>query len=154
MDSRNKPVTGHLMMNKLTDNPVHADNGVAQETGNAIPQLHEIRQALVDFLESGRETVIDLGRLPMGPGDEAQLLSTLGNGEVVDQVTALGKSIIRETRLTGVWLVEHFNTEAQSIAKLIAVSYVPDLLKAPPEDIREGLAWLIRRLAASGENQH
>jgi hydrogenase-1 operon protein HyaF len=90
----------------------------------------------------------------MGPGDEAQLLSTLGNGEVVAQVTALGKSIIRETRLTGVWLVEHFNTEAQSIAKLIAVSYVPDLLKAPPEDVREGLAWLIRRLAASGENQH
>lgn len=141
-------------MNKLTDIPVHVDNGVAQETGNTLPLLHEIRHALVNLLESGKATVIDLGRLPMGPGDEAQLLNILGNGEVVAQVNALGKSIIRETRLTGVWIVEHFNSEAQPIAKLIEVSYVPDLLKAPPEDVREGLERLIRRLAASGGTQH
>ena len=137
-------------MNKLTDIPIHLDNAAAQETGNALALLHEIRHALVNLLESGKATVIDLSRLPMGPGDEAKLLDILGNGEVVAQINALGNSIIRETHLTGVWLVEHFNSEAQPTAKLIEISYIPDLLKAPPEDVREGLAWLNRRLAANG----
>lgn len=142
------------MMNKRTDIPVHVThhNRVAQDTGNTLPLLHEIRHALVNLLESGKATVIDLGRLPMGPGDEAHLLNILGNGEVVAYIDALGKSIIRETHLTGVWLVEHFDSDAQSIAKFIEVSYVPDLLQAPPEDVRAGLDRLIRRLAANAGN--
>ena len=141
-------------MNKLTDIPIRLDNEVARETGNALPLLHEIRHALIKLLESGKTTVIDLSRLPLGPGDEAQLLDILGNGEVVAQINALGKSIIRETHLTGVWLVEHFTSDAQPIAKLIEISYIPDLLKAAPEDVCEGVAWLNRRLAANGGDSH
>jgi hydrogenase-1 operon protein HyaF len=141
-------------MNKLTDIPIRLDNEVARETGNALPLLHEIRHALVKLLESGKTTVIDLSRLPLGPDDEAQLLDILGNGEVVAQINMLGNSIIRETHLTGVWLVEHFNSAAQPIAKLIEISYIPDLLKAPPEDVHEGLTWLNRRLAENGGDSH
>lgn len=122
--------------------------GVSWTTQNALPLLHEIRHALSNFLESGQEISIDLQSIPMGPADETMLFDILGHGEVEARLNALGKSIIRETGIPGVWLVEHFNADEQPVAKLIEVTSIPSILKSQSEDIREGLAKLNEQLAA------
>ena len=37
-------------------------------THNVIPLLHEIRHALAQLLEEGKETAIDLRSIPLAPG--------------------------------------------------------------------------------------
>ena len=133
-------------MNRLDGISVRIE-GLSWTTQNALPLLHEIRHALADFLTDGQETTIDLQRLPMGPADEARLFEILGRGEVEAQLNALGNSLIRETGIPGVWLIEHFNADQQLVAKLIEVTAMPSFLKSQPEDIREGLVKLCERLA-------
>jgi len=133
-------------MNRLDDINVRVE-GISWTTQNTFPLLHEIRHALADFLTDGQETTIDLQRLPMGPADEARLFEILGRGEVEAQLNALGNSLIRETGIPGVWLIEHFNADQQLVAKLIEVTAMPSILKSQPEDIRDGLVKLNERLA-------
>lgn len=132
-------------MSKLRDIPIRIESA-PWATGNALPILHEIRHALVELLESGRETAIDLKSLPLGPGDDVRLLEVLGSGEVTAQLTALGKSTVRETRFGGVWFIEHFDTDEQLMGRYIEVTPIPSILKSPPEDIREGVEALTRCL--------
>ena len=115
--------------------------------GNAIPLLHEIRHALQRLLEAGEETTLDLRGVPVGPGDEEELFEVLGQGEVEAELNALGRSLIRESGVSGVWLVEHYGPEGELTAKLIVVARIPSILKAQTEDVREGLQRLSRRLA-------
>lgn len=119
-------------------------------TGNALPLLHEICHALEALLESGRETVIDLRKVPLGPGDELRLLAILGQGEIEAQLNTLGDSMIRETGINGVWLIEHFNEDEQSIGRFIEVTPCPTALKSPLQDIRQGTAKLSSLLANNG----
>jgi hydrogenase-1 operon protein HyaF len=116
-------------------------------TGNALPLLHEICHALKALLESGRKTVIDLRKIPLGPGDELRLLAILGQGEIEAQLNALGESVIRETGISGVWLVEHFDEDEQSIGRFIEVTPCPTVLQSPLEDIRHGMDKLANALA-------
>ena len=132
-------------MSKLDDIQIRVESA-PWATGNALPILHEIRHALLELLESGQETAIDLSALPLGPADETRLLEVLGNGELEARLNALGKSIIRETRISGVWLIEHFNADEQLMGRFIEVTYLPAILKSQPEDIRQGLAALTERL--------
>ena len=118
--------------------------------GNAVPLSHEIRHALRKLLEAGEETTLDLRSMPMGPGDEDRLLEVLGKGEVEAELNALGRSLIRETGTSGVWLVEHHGPEGELIAKFMEVAWVPSILKAQTEDVRDGLQRLSRRLAGDG----
>lgn len=133
-------------MNRLDDINVCVE-GISWKTQNALPLLHEIRHALANLLTDGQETTIDLQSLPMGPADEARLFEVLGRGEVEAQLNALGNSLIWETGIPGVWLIEHFNADQQLVAKLIEVTAMPSILKSQPEDIREGLVKLSERLA-------
>ena len=111
-------------------------------TGNVIPLLHEIRHALQALLDDGRETVIDLRSIPLGPGEEKRIAERLGRGEIQVQLSALGPSELLETRFPGVWLVTHSNNDGDVIGKFIEICLVPRLVSAQQADIRAGLAEL------------
>jgi hydrogenase-1 operon protein HyaF len=135
-------------MGGLDEIPVRVANP-SWAAGNAVPILNEIRHALITLLESGQETIIDLQSLPLGPADETQLMEALGSGEVEARLDTLGKSIIRETQVSGVWMVEHYNVDEQPLSKFIEITHIPSILKAQPEDIQAGLAQLTERLTAT-----
>lgn len=114
--------------------------------GNALPLLNEIRHALARLLASGETTVIDLGALPMGPQDEAELLEALGTGEVDATINAGGPSSARETAFHGVWLVTHRNELGETLARFVEVAFVPELLMSQPEDVADSAAALANKL--------
>lgn len=115
-------------------------------TGNVEALLHEIRHGLRRLLETGEETAIDLRALPMAPGEEDQIEQALGTGELRAILDALGPSDIRETRYPGVWLITHYNQEGEIMGRFIEIARVPDVLKAPEADVRDGLRSLESRL--------
>jgi hydrogenase-1 operon protein HyaF len=78
---------------------------------------------------------IDLQSLPMSRGDRAQLQQVLGKGEIRATLTAQGISRIRETRVSGVWWVEHFGQDRELVAESIEVTLIPDILKAAADEI-------------------
>lgn len=117
-------------------------SGVAGLTENALPLLHEIRHALRRLADFGESTTIDLRAIPFGPGDEDRLLSELGEGEVSAKLNALGETLIRETRYSGVWLIDHRNPEDERVALQIEITRIPGLLKAQKEDIADSLEQL------------
>ena len=116
------------------------------EHGNALPILNEIRHALARLLESGETSVIDLGALPMGPQDEAQLLAALGAGEVEATVNAGGPSSVRETAFHGVWLVTHRNEQEEVLARFVEIAFVPELLMSQAEDVADSAVELAKKL--------
>lgn len=120
---------------------------VVAETGNAIPLLHEIAALLEILARDGKGGSIDLGSMPMLPGDRAILEEVLGQGEVNAEIDALGPSRIRETAIRGVWWVTHCNAEGETVADLIEVARVPAILVTPVEDVGDGLQSLRDRLA-------
>ena len=115
-------------------------------TLNVQPLLHEIRHALAQLLEQGKETVIDLRGIPMAPGEEVAIEQVLGEGEVRATLSALGPSEIRETSFPGVWLVTHYNNDNQIVGKFVEVAAVPALLMSQTEDMAAGLERLKARL--------
>jgi hydrogenase-1 operon protein HyaF len=119
------------------------------EHGHALPILHEIRHALERLLAMGEETRIDLQSMPFGPGDLERLTAVLGQGEVQARVEALGPTLIRETAIPGVWLVDYRSLEDQRLSYQIEIAILPEILRPRPEDLAESLAALDSRLAAS-----
>jgi hydrogenase-1 operon protein HyaF len=111
-------------------------------TGNVLPLLHEIRHALERWLDSGEDYAIDLRGIPMAPGEEAQLIETLGEGEIRADLSLTGKSEVLETRFPAVWLVTHYNTDDRIVGRYIEVCEMPAILKSQTEDVRGGLARL------------
>ena len=129
--------------------PVGLDFRVEQpafRTGNVEPLLHQIRHALDNLLKHEQESCIDLRSPPLAPGEQQELLDILGQGEVSASLDTLGHSLIRETRFPGVWLCIHKNQADETVAKLIEITRIPYILKAQPEDMREGLLRLNQEL--------
>lgn len=109
--------------------------------------LIEIHQAVSALLEDGTESAIDVSSMPLGAADFARLEDALGSGEVDATVEASGKSRVRETGVSGVWIVEHFSEGGGVLAKTIEICEVPSILRAHREDIEAGRDELGRRLA-------
>lgn len=140
-------------MSGLAGIGVKVEAGVALEPelrGNSLPLLHEIRHALARLIAEGETTVIDLQSLPMGPGDDRRLFEALGEGEVRAELSALGKSVIRESRYSGVWIIEHLNANGGIASRFIEIGWVPSLLQAQAEDVQKGLTELTGALVPAG----
>lgn len=135
-----------MMQSRPAEFAIEMDAG----THNVQPLLHEIRHALAQLLETGGETVIDLRRIPLAPGEESAIEQALGEGEVRASLSALGPSEFRESSYPGVWLVTHYNRDGQIVGKFVEVTLVPSLLKAQAEDIAVGLRRLEDTLAEGG----
>jgi hydrogenase-1 operon protein HyaF len=111
-------------------------------TGNVVPLLHEILHALERWLDDDEEHAIDLRGIPMAPGEEDQLIETLGEGEIRADLSLTGRSVVLETRFPAVWLVTHYNTDDTIIGRFIEVCEMPAILKSQAEDARDGLEYL------------
>ena len=126
MSETAKPVTTEVKFN------IHNGNELTQ---NVKPLLHEIKHALESLIENGKTSIIDLRSIPLAPGEEDKILSTLGTGEVQAQLNTLGLSEIIETQYAGVWIVTHYNDDNNIISRFIEVTTMPSILSSQTEDI-------------------
>ncbi len=122
-----------------SENFAAADNGLS---GNAPVLLREIAELAHRLLDSGEASAIDLRALPLTPADLEWLRETLGQGQVVATLEAEGESTLSETVCPGVWWVTHHNENGAVASEFIEVTYVPELLKAHPDDVKIGLEHL------------
>ena len=120
------PVTGEVKFN------IHIGDELTQ---NVKPLLHEIKHALENLIENGETSIIDLRSIPLAPGEEEKILSTLGTGEVQAKLNALGLSEVIETQYAGVWVVTHYNDENNIISRFIEVTTMPNILSSQTQDI-------------------
>lgn len=122
--------------------PIHAVPAEAGLSGNAPPLLGEIAEHIRRLLATGEASTIDLSALPLTPSDIDWLRDTLGMGEIAITLQANGESTLNETACPGVWWVTHHNDKGVVTAQFIEVSFVPELVKAHPQDIEIGLEHL------------
>ena len=122
---------------------------VREEGGNARAILRELEQMLSTLLEKGEESSVDLGSLPLTDADYELLNEALGEGEVTAEVETLGLTHVRESGIPGVWFVTHLNEDEEVMAQFIEVTYSPEILSAPIEEVKEGLDGLRARLFAT-----
>lgn len=123
-------------------------------TGNARPVLHEVKAALETLLADGTPTTIDLHAIPFAPGDERLLDEMLGTGELTATLEVLGTSHVQETGIPGVWRIDHFDQNGETLSRFIEVTYLPEILKTQREDAESGLARLEARLAEHDGQTH
>ena len=111
--------------------------------------LSELATLLERLVRGEPAGSIDLRSLPMSPRDRAELQRVLGDGEVQATVDARGLSKIRETRVSGIWWVEHFDEQGDPIAELIEVSRIPAILGSAADEIAAGARELRAQISAS-----
>jgi hydrogenase-1 operon protein HyaF len=107
-------------------------------TGNAPPLLHELLEMVHRLLETGETSAIDLSALPLTPADLDWLREKLGSGEIRATLQANGESTLDETACPGVWWVTHRNEQGAVTAQFLEVAFVPELVKAHPQDVAIG----------------
>jgi hydrogenase-1 operon protein HyaF len=125
--------------------PIHVINTPPAEpglSGNAPPLLHEISALLRRLLETGEPEAIDLSALPLTPADLDWLRDKLGEGEIAVTLQASGESTLNETACPGVWWVTHRNEQGSVTSQFIEVAFVPELVKAHPQDVASGQEYL------------
>ena len=120
-------------------------------TLNVVPLLHEVRHALGRLLESGEPTTIDLGAIPLAPGEFEKIDAALGTGEVKVALDAMGPSQIYETQFSGVWRITHFNAADEVVGRFVEVTRIPEILLAQETDVRIGLDLLSRKLSGDSD---
>jgi len=121
--------------------PIHVINPPPGEpglTGNAPPLLRELAEQVRRLLESGEPSAIDLSALPLTPADLDWLREKLGEGEIAVTLQASGVSTLNETACPGVWWVTHRNEQGAVASQFIEVAFVPELVKAHPQDVAIG----------------
>jgi hydrogenase-1 operon protein HyaF len=132
--------------------PIHVVNAPPTDpglTGNAPPLLRELLEMLQRLLDAGETSAIDLSALPLTPADLDWLRAKLGEGEIVVALQASGESTLAETACPGVWWVTHRNEQGAVTTQFIEVAFVPELVKAHPQDVaigREQLELMISDL--------
>lgn len=125
--------------------PIHvitAPPGEPGLTGNAPPLLRELAEQVKRLLASGESSAIDLSALPLTPADLDWLHDKLGSGEIAVTLQANGESTLNETACPGVWWVTHRNEQGAVTSQFVEVAFVPELVKAHPQDVAIGLETL------------
>ena len=115
-------------------------------TWNVKPLLHEVKHGLNELIQNGKTTIIDLRSIPLAPGEEEKILSTLGYGEIHAHLDALGPSEIVETQYTGVWVITHYNDNKDVISRFIEITTIPDILCSQTEDVITAYELLTTKL--------
>jgi hypothetical protein len=130
---------GHDMI-RLAEIPIRIEPPapVGGLGGGVAAVLSELVTLLERLAMGGGSSAIDLRSLPMSAQDRAALQSALGEGEVQAMLNTEGLSNIRETRVPGVWWVEHRDRHGELIAELIEVTCMPQILMSPADEIAAG----------------
>lgn len=133
-------------MTKLNEIPVHvevSDDSMPSESRSMlIPILNEMVTMLETLMSSGQSHVLDLRHEPLDQEEITALKDLLGQGEVDADLTALGSTNIRETSISGVWWITHFNQEGNILGEFIEITTCPEMLKTFPEELGSALARL------------
>lgn len=108
--------------------------------------LREIESMLENLLARNEEGVIDLKTIPITHDEYQQLQYMLGEGEIKATLHAMGKSIVRETAIAGVWWTVHYNEDDSVIADMIEVTLIPAILMSDRGDIENSLAEFRERV--------
>ena len=111
-------------------------------TGNAPPLLRELAEQVKRLLATGESSAIDLSALPLTPADLDWLREKLGSGEIRVTLQANGESTLDETACPGIWWVTHHNEQGAVTSQFIEVAFVPELVKAHPQDVQIGYEYL------------
>ncbi len=109
--------------------------------------LTELVRLLDQLAAKDIPAAIDLRSLPLSPHDRTELKRALGNGEVEASINAEGVSSLRETRISGVWWVEHRDAHGELIAELLEVTRVPEILASASDEIAAAAQALRERLS-------
>ncbi len=127
-------------MSRLVDIPIRIETAPASGGlgGGVTAILHEIVRLLEQLAAVDEPAAIDLRSLPMSPQDRTELQRALGEGEVQATLNAQGISKMYETRVPGVWWVEHRDPQGELIAELIEVTRVPQILASASDEIVSG----------------
>jgi hydrogenase-1 operon protein HyaF len=142
-------------MSRLAEIPIRIEPSAPAERaagglgGGVAAVLSELATLLERLARGGPSGSIDLRSLPMSDRDRAELQRVLGNGEVQATVNSLGLSRMRETGVSGVWWVEHFDQQSELIAELIEVGRVPEMLASASDEIAAGARDLRAQISAS-----
>jgi hydrogenase-1 operon protein HyaF len=128
---------------RLTESP----RAVAGLGGGVMAILAELVGLLERLASGDLPATIDLRSLPMSPQDRIALQSALGDGEVQATLDAQGLSSIRETRVPGLWWVEHRDPRGEIIAESIEVTRIPQILMSALDEIGAGAAALRAQIA-------
>ena len=129
-------------LHAITVVTVSAGLRAGELSGNAPTLLREIAEMLRRLLATDAGSAIDLQALPLTPADLIWLRARLGEGEVAVTLNADGDSSLNETACPGVWWVTHRNPQGAVVSEFIEVAYVPDVVRAPREDVVIGLESL------------
>jgi hydrogenase-1 operon protein HyaF len=116
-------------------------------TGNAPPLLRELAEQVKRLLATGESSAIDLSALPLTPADLDWLQEKLGIGEISVTLQANGESTLNETACPGIWWVTHHNEQGAVTSQFIEVAFVPELVKAHPQDVQMGQETLESMIA-------
>ncbi len=111
-------------------------------SGNAPVLLRELAEHVRHLVAAAEPTAIDLNALPLTPADLDWLKATLGEGEISVTLHSDGASTLEETSCPGIWWVTHHNENGHVVSRFIEVAFVPELVKAHPEDVKTGLEHL------------
>ena len=127
-------------MSRLAEIPIRIEppTVVAGLGGGVAAILTELVSLLERLADGEQPAAIDLRSLPMSPHDRAELRRALGEGEVQATLNADGLSNIRETRVPGVWWLEHHDRHGELIAELIEVTRMPQILMSASDEIAAG----------------
>ena len=136
-------------MSRLSDIPIRIEPPLAVGgVGGGVTALLSELITLLERLGASQESAaIDLRSLPMSVDDLAELRRALGEGEVRATLDAEGVSAIRETKVPGVWWVEHRDRHGELMAELIEVTRMPQILMTASEEIATGARLLREQLA-------
>jgi len=104
--------------------------------------LMEVASLLQTLIAHQRPGSIDLLGLPLSPACLATLEARLGEGEIAATLQISGTSVIRETKFPGVWWTRHADETGRTVALLIEVAEVPEILRANRGDMALGLRRL------------
>jgi hydrogenase-1 operon protein HyaF len=148
-------------MSRLAGIPIRVERSakVAGLGGGVTAILHEIVTLLGRLAAANEPSAIDLRSLPMSPADRIALKGALGQGEVQATLNADGVSTILETRIPGVWWIEHRDSQDQLVAELIEVTFLPEILARVSDEVAAGARVLSEQMAepaaaAAGRGDH
>jgi hydrogenase-1 operon protein HyaF len=138
-------------MSGIDSIPVHVE-GHDGSTHNLRPLLLQVEHALRELRDGGEGTVIDLSAMPFSDQDEQDLRRVLGEGEVSARINAFGPTMIQETAIPGVWLVEHQDVEEKRLMLHVEVTRIPAMLVTPADDIDDGIEAMAALNAEQSES--
>jgi HupH hydrogenase expression protein len=135
-------------MSRLAEIPIRIEPAATGGLGGGVTAiLHEIVRLLERLATLEEPAAIDLRSLPMSPQDRTALQYALGEGEVLATLNADGISNIHETRVPGVWWVQHHDRQGELTAELIEVTRVPEILASAFDEIAAGARALREQIA-------